>query len=102
MTTVQYKKRWTYFENDDFTLSLEEANGELYVHLALDHVSKTSINEVRRVWEEIKYECFWLGYENIYSYTSDMRVVKLFEGWSPIGKVNYNETEYEIVRWELK
>lgn len=96
-----YEKRRTYFDNSDFDMSLEEMDGHLFVHLVFFHVSKTSINKARSVWEEVKNKCYWLGYEHINTYTTDMRIVKLFDGWEHIGEYKYEGKKYEVARWEL-
>mgnify|MGYP001553592429 CR=1 FL=1 len=97
-----YRKRRTYYENEDYNLSLEEKDGLLFVHLIFFNVSKNIIKDISSKWNEIKEKCYWLGYEYIYTYTTDPRVPKLFDGWEPVTEVNYYGTKYEVIRWELK
>lgn len=97
-----YKKRRTYFEDDDIEISLMELGGHLFAHIVFFNAKKSSVKKAREVWDEIKDKCFWLGYEQINAYTKDLRVIKLFEGWEHLGSFEHEtEGKYEVARWVL-
>lgn len=96
-----YNQRRTYFENEDFDLSLEEKDGHLFVHLVFFNVTKKAVNRVKAVWEEVRAKCYWLGYEQINTYTKDLRVVKLFDNYELLGEFDLDGEKYEVARWVL-
>ena len=97
-----YNKRRTYYEDDDFAISLEELSGQLFVHLAIFKASKRVITKAKEIWQEIQDKCYWLGYEQINTYTTEMRVVSFFKGWERLGEFEKDGKHYEVARWVLK
>lgn len=92
----------TYYEDDDYKLSLEELDGQLFVHLALYHASKSILRSVLERWCEIKAKCYWLGYEAIYTYTTDDRMKLFFPYCTEISEYDYRGKKYKVLKWELK
>ncbi len=95
-----YNKQ-VYYKDDDCKVMLEEVEGHLFVHVALNSFSKKILLKLLKVWAEIKAKCYWSGYEAIYTYTKDNRITKFFPGAKMTGKYNYMGERYEVLQWDL-
>lgn len=89
--------RTTWFEDDNYKMSYETVNGEVYIHIVIDSFSKAILSDIKEKWLGFKLQLFSLGYENIYSYTKDMRIIKLVDMGELIGEAE----GFKVVRWEL-
>ena len=90
-----------YYEDDDIIVTLEELDGLLLAHVAIEHSSKKVLKRILKVWEEIKRAAYWQGYENIYTYTKEGRMLKFFKDWKKYGTCQYKGETYEVVGWAL-
>lgn len=97
-----FKKRRTYYEDDNMEISLMEMSGHLFAHIVFFNLKKSSIIKAREVWDEIKEKCYRLGYDQINAYTKDTRIIELFDGWEHLGSFEHEtEGKYEVARWVL-
>jgi len=89
--------RLTWYENDNYKMTYEVIDGEVYIHAVVDNFSKSVLNDMREKWLAFKLKLYSLGYENVFTYTKDIRIVNLIEAGEMIG-----ETQgLKVVRWEL-
>lgn len=91
-----------YYEDDNFIIRLEEIEGVLMVHVTFNLFSKDIYQKVLSVWDEIQSRAYWQGYENIYTYTQEPRMLHLFKDGEQIGTCNYKGKEFMVLKWELK
>lgn len=95
-----YNKK-TYYEDDNFKVTLEELDAELFVHVQFFKFSLSILRTALKVWAEIKAKCYWLGYENIYTYTAEDRMQKFFPGSKVAGEFSWIGKEFKVLQWEL-
>lgn len=93
---MEFERR-TYFEDDDLHLYLENINDQVFIHIVLNKFSKSIFKKMMQKWGEVVLKMYNLGYEELFTYTKDNRVVKLVGGAELIGK----HEGYEVYRWEL-
>lgn len=97
----KYIKR-EFYSDDDLTVTLEEADGNLMAHVVLYSASKASINRVLQVWQEIKERAYWQGYEEIYTYSNEPRMFDIVKGGEQVGEFEKDGIKYKVWKWELK
>lgn len=96
-------ERKTWFKNKDYHMTYEETidpktKGEVvFVHVVFDNFSKRVLEDLREKWNDFKTKLYLLGYEFVFTYTKDMRIVKLIEGGKVIGQYE----NYKVVVWDL-
>lgn len=90
-------KRDTYYENENFRVWLEEIKGQVAIHVVIHKSSKEIIKDIKRVWAEVIVKMYFLGYEEVFTYTKDNRIVKLIGGATMVGE----GAGYEVWKWEL-
>lgn len=90
--------RRTYEETDDYKMWLEDINDQLFVHAAIYNASKSVVRSVKEAWANIILDAWFDGYEEVFTYTKDSRIVKIIGGAVKIGQYE----DYEVWKWELK
>jgi len=90
-----------FYDDDQITLKLEEVDAHLMVHLVIKKALPSSIKKARIVFQEIKERAYWQGYEQIYTYTKDDRMLKFFGANKVISNVEYKGETYKVVQWDL-
>lgn len=93
----EVEKRKPWFSNEDYTMSYEKINHELFIHVTIESFSKDVLEDIKQKWNDFKLKAYSLGYENIFSYTKDMRIVELVGGAEVIGDWEGKK----VVRWVL-
>jgi hypothetical protein len=93
---VDYK-RDTYYENENFRVWLEEIKDQVAVHVVIHKFSASILKDIKRVWAEVLVKMYFLGYEEVFTYTKDDRIVKLIGGATLVGE----HQDYEVWKWEL-
>lgn len=96
--TVRTLNRRTYKETEDYRIWLEDINDQLFVHVAIYNASPSVIKDIKEGWAELIIDCYFQGYEDIFTYTKDSRIIKMIGSAIKIGEHN----EYEVWKWELK
>ena len=95
-------KKRIFFEDDKVQIRLEERDGALFVHCLFHEVSKASVKWLQEIWPILRERVYFAGYANIFSYTKDLRVVKLFPGWELVEEIKDEYgNDWKVVRWEL-
>lgn len=89
--------RRTYYKNDDFKVYLEEINDQVFIHVAINNFSKAIFKDIKEVWANALIDIYFAGYDDVYAYTKDNRIIKLIGGATKIGQ----HEEYEVWKWEL-
>ena len=90
-------ERKTYYQNDDFKVYLENINDQVFIHVGIDKATKEVFSLIKQVFAEVAIKMYFLGYEELFAYTKDNRIVKL------IGGAEYLDSHqgYEVWKWEL-
>ncbi len=90
-----------YYSNDDFTITLEEFDSEVFAHIQFNKITRPILLDAFKVWAEIKAKMYWAGYERVFAYTADKRMKRLFPGWTKEAHFNWDGNDYEVLEWEL-
>jgi hypothetical protein len=90
-------ERKTYYEDDNFKVYLEEINDQVFIHVGIYNFSKAIFKEIKAVWARALVDIYFAGYEDVFVYTKDNRIVKLIGGATKIGQ----HQEYEVWKWDL-
>jgi hypothetical protein len=91
-------RRQLIFENDDFQFSLENINNLPFVHLYCKRFDRSVLEEIKLRWGELLISLYFDGYEELFTYTKDMRIPNLVGGGEVVGEHEGNK----VIRWELK
>lgn len=91
-------QRKTYYEDENFKVYLEKIEDQPFVHVAIFNFSKAILREIKRVWADVVVTFYFEGYENLFAYTKDNRIIKLIGGAKMIGQ----HQDYEVWEWDLK
>ena len=89
--------RRTYEETDDYKVWLEDINEQLFVHVAIYNPSKDVVQNIKEAWANIMLDAWFDGYEDVFTYTKDSRIVKMIGGAQKVGQ----HEDYEVWKWEL-
>lgn len=90
--------RRTYYETSDYRIWLEDINEQLFIHVAIHNSTKTIITEVKEKWAELMIDAYFEGYEDVFAYTKDNRIIKMIGGATKVGQ----HEDYEVWKWELR
>lgn len=91
-------KRWDYFRNDDFHVYLEYFSDQLFVHVGIFNFDKSVLAQIKEVWANVALDAYFDGYEDLFAYTKDNRIIKLIGGAVKVGQ----HENYEVWKWELQ
>lgn len=89
--------RKTYYENDDFKVYLEEIKDQVFIHVAIYNFSKAILSDIKDTWADALINIYFAGYDSVFAYTKDNRIIKLIGGAKIIGQ----HEDYEVWEWEL-
>lgn len=95
MTKYQRK---SYYEDDDVRVYLEKIDEQIFIHVAIFNMTKKVLKKIKAVWGEVVIKMYYDGYEDLFAYTKDNRIIKLIGGAKKIGE----HQEYEVYQWDLK
>jgi hypothetical protein len=96
-------KRKVFYDDDDFTIKWEKLNEQLFVHVELRSVTKPIMGKIVEVWTAFQAQAYFEGYEDIYTYTQDPRIVKLVGGAIELKNEKLEATpDWRMFKWELK
>lgn len=90
-------ERRTYYEDNDFRVYLEEINDNVVIHVAIYNFSKAIFTRIKEVWAEVLIKMYFAGYEDLFAYTKDNRIIRMIGGAKMIGQ----RQDYEVWKWEL-
>lgn len=98
MGTMSQLNRRTYAETNNYRIWLEDINEQLFVHVTIYNSNKSVINQIKEGWAELMIDAYFQGYEDVFTYTKDNRIIKMIGGASKIGQ----HEDYEVWKWELR
>lgn len=90
--------RQTYKETDDYRIWTEIMEEQLVIHVAIYNSTKAVIQEIKEGWAELMIDAYFEGYEFVYTYTSDSRIVKMIGGATKVGE----HEGQEVWQWDLR
>lgn len=95
--------RTTFYRTKDYTLSFENINGYLFVHIGVRNFSKAILTSMKKAWWEFSRYAYFEGYEEIFAYTCDPRIAKMVGGAVEIGQDDPDlvNTGLRMFKWEL-
>ena len=93
-------KRDTFYEDEDFKLSTEEVEGELFVHLIMEKATRKIIDRIMFQFAKLKAIAYFDGREAIYTYTEDDRFLRLFFA-EELGEVSMHQRNFKVGKWDL-
>lgn len=93
-----YTNPRTYHETDEYRIWLEDINEQLFIHVAIYDGRKSVITDIKEKWAELMIDAYFEGYEDVFAYTKDSRIVNIIGGATKIGE----HEGYEVWKWELK
>lgn len=95
-------QRRTYCENDDYKIYLEEIKDNIFIHVAIHKATPSIIKEIKEKWADIVVDMYFEGYEDLYAYTKDNRIIKMIGGAKRIAEnVKFQRDYYEVWKWDL-
>lgn len=86
----------------DYKVRLEENEGVLFVHVELKSLSKKVVSSLSAEFAKLKKKLKQAGYDHVFSYSATPKFYKLFKGYEDIGFFDLEDTEYRVLKWELK
>lgn len=89
--------RTPYRNRPNYLLSYEEIEGCLFVHVEIRKFNKSTLKKIKEDWSELLIELYFQGYEEVFTYTQDMRIVDLVGGGEVVGEKGI----WKIVKWDL-
>lgn len=95
--TLKQLNRRTYEETDDYKVWMEDIGEQLFIHVAIYNVTKEVIGQVKEAWANIMLDAWFDGYEEVFTYTKDSRIINIIGGAHKIGE----HEDYEVWKWEL-
>lgn len=93
---MEFQRR-IYYKDDKFKIYLEEIDYNIFIHVEIYEFNKEVLKDIKYQWAEVALKMYLLGYEELFTYTKDRRIVDLVGGASQIG----NYKGYEVWKWEL-
>jgi hypothetical protein len=90
------------YEDEDFSVVLEEWSSILFLHCYVDNYSKSVKKKMLDIFEELKQACFYNGWEELYSYTPNGKFARMLPGAEKIDSFKQGDVEYEVFEWVLK
>lgn len=90
--------RQTYYEDEDIKVYLEEIDDNIFIHVGIFNISKSILQRIKEKWGEVVIKMYVLGYEELFAYTKDRRIINMIGGAVKIGQ----EKDYEVYKWELQ
>jgi hypothetical protein len=95
-------QRKTYAETDDYKIYLEEISDNVFIHVALYNATPAIVKEVKDQWAEVVVRMYFLGYEGLYAYTKDNRIIQMIGGATKVAEnVKFQNDNYEVWKWDL-
>lgn len=90
-------QRKTYFENDDFRVYLEYFSEQLFIHVAIFRATPSVFTEIKEKWAEVMIDAYFQGFEEVFAYSQDIRIIEMIGGAEKVGE----HENYEVWKWVL-
>lgn len=89
--------RKTYYRDDDIHVYLDNIDEQVFIHVGIDNATKETVDLIKQKWGEIVLKMYFLGYEEVFAYTKDPRIINMIGGAEKIGQ----HQDYEVYKWDL-
>lgn len=89
--------RATYHETENYRVYVELINEQPFVHVAIFNATKEVVEEIKEIWAQVVLDVYFEGYECLFAYTKDNRIVNMIGGAEKIGE----HSGYEVWKWDL-
>lgn len=94
--------KYIFYSDEKLLVTLEKLDGYVLAHVSIFSPDKKTIKRLLEIWVEILARAYWQGYEEIYTYTKDERMLKIVKGGEIIGEYERNGEIFKVVKWDLK
>ncbi len=94
--------RIVLFSDEDMKLSYEVIQENLFIHVEYDNFSKSILNKTRKLWKEFLLRAFFDGWEEIFTYTKDPRIVKMIGGAEELYDSKLQRLGLRMFKWDLR
>lgn len=94
---VVVEPRATWYSDENYNLNYELLDGMVFVHIAIDKFSKAVLRDIKEKWQAFQLRLYSLGYEYVFTYTNDLRIVNMVGGGKVVGEAGGKK----VVTWEL-
>ena len=96
-------KRKVFVIDNDFTIKWEKLNEQLFVHIEIVRMDTSVFSRIKAAWTAFMAQAYFEGYEDIYTYTQDPRIVKMVGGAVELQNDKLKATpDWRMFKWELK
>lgn len=103
MSNEMKRVHFTYHEDENFKVILEDIDGYLFIHVEVFNYNKTVKQRMMLMWEDVKNWADVTHYDGINCYTPNPKFVKLLGGECEVLRtIQSGDDTYEVLRWELK
>ena len=90
-----------YYEDEHLTLELERHGHQIYLHVQArkwsPSIAKHAYSVLHSLFEDMKDS----GYQEAWSITPNPKFAKMFGAYT-FTKFQYENKQYEVVKWDLK
>ena len=93
--------RQTFYNDRDFTVQYEEAEGFVALHCNVRRFSPSVLKQMYFVFAALEDHFRNAGYKRMVSFTPNEKFCELFNGQS-IQSFEYEGKKHEVILWELK
>lgn len=92
------------YEDDDVKVGAQVVDGLLFCHCyAKRGMSRDTLRKWRRWWGILKEEAWISGFDDIFTYTPNLKWCKLLDNsYEHIDSIDSPNGKLEVLRWELK
>lgn len=91
----------TIIDNDDYTVELEDYEGELFLHADIRNISKSIYRNLIRDWLDMEEALYEQGFTRVFAIPLDKKGFITRTGWELYGIVEQDGKELEVYIWEL-
>lgn len=96
--TKSAPNRAVFKETDDYRIWYENMEDQLVIHVVIHNATKSVIEEIKEGWAELLIEAYFEGFEFVYTYTKDSRIVNMIGGAILVA----THEDYEVWQWDLR
>lgn len=93
--------RIVYAKDEDIDLSYEVINDCLFVHVVFERFNKAILSKTRIAWERMLIDAYFDGWEQVFTYTKDPRIINLIGGATEMFDDKLNEINMRMFKWDL-
>lgn len=91
-----------YAEDKDLQLWVELIDECLFVHVNLRRFGKDVLDKLKVAWDHLRVASYFDGWEAIYTYTKDPRIVNIIGGAEELADPKLKKVGVRMFKWDLK